>query len=156
MKKFFSILALLTVFVSTNAEIYRGSCGDNVTYTLDTETGLLAIEGTGDMWDFDNPNAVPWAEQRLDIKTVTIAEGVTSIGDVAFHLAGFLSSITIPNSISKIGAYALYCTPISSIEIPNSVTSIGDWAFGDCLGLTSVTIPNSVTTLGEYLFGGCI
>ena len=44
---------------------------------------------------------------------------------------------------------------MTSVTIPNSVTSIGEYALYGCTGLTSVTIPNSVTSIGECAFGGC-
>ena len=34
-------------------EIANGTCGDNVTWTLDSN-GLLTISGSGEMWDFSN------------------------------------------------------------------------------------------------------
>jgi trehalose-6-phosphatase len=53
-----------------------------------------------------------------------------------------------------------YCSGLTSVTIPNSVTSIGAYAFRDCSGLTSITIPfvgaalngTSNTHFG-YLFG---
>lgn len=66
------------------------------------------------------------------------------------------TSITIPNSVTSIGEYAVaYCSSLTSIIIPNNVTSIGDEAFRDCDALTSITIPNSVTTIGECAFLRC-
>jgi hypothetical protein len=44
---------------------------------------------------------------------------------------------------------------LTSITIPNSVTSIGANAFTACYGLTFVTIPNSVTSIGEMAFCTC-
>ena len=64
-----------------------------------------------------------------------------------------MTSVTIPNSVTSIGANAFYnCSDLTSVTIPNSVTSIGEWAFADCSGLTSVTIPNSVTSIGGGAF----
>ncbi len=43
---------------------------------------------------------------------------------------------------------------LTSVLIPNSVTRIGDNAFAGC-GLTSVTIGKSVTYIGNFAFSGC-
>ena len=90
-----------------------------------------------------------------DIKSVTIKDGVTSIGEWAFDGCTGLTSITIPNSVTSIGDGAFGCTGLTSITIPNSVTSIGEWAFQECSSLTSITIPNSVTSISSYAFYGC-
>lgn len=44
---------------------------------------------------------------------------------------------------------------LTSVTIPDSVTSIGAYAFSGCSGLTSVTIPDSVTRIGEWAFLFC-
>ena len=48
-----------------------------------------------------------------------------------------------------------YCSYLTSVTIPNSVTSIESSAFYGCSGLTSVTIPNSVTSIGDWAFDCC-
>ena len=88
------------------------------------------------------------------LTSITIPNGVTSIGDEAFRDCS-VKSITIPNSMTSIGKHAFQnCQGLTSITIPNSVTSIGEGAFWTCTGLTSITIPNSVTSIGSSLFGG--
>ena len=47
------------------------------------------------------------------------------------------------------------CDSLQSVTIPNSVTKIGDRAFSACFSLQSVTIPNSVTKIGDGAFLGC-
>ncbi len=67
-----------------------------------------------------------------------------------------LKSVTIGNSVTSIGDNAFYnCRGLTSVTIGNSVRSIGDNAFSGCTGLTSVTIPNAVTSIGNKTFGYC-
>ena len=60
---------------------------------------------------------------------VVIPDGVTSIG-IAFLGCTSLTSVTIGNGVTSIGNYAFYgCTSLTSVIIGDSVTSIGDYAF---------------------------
>ncbi len=97
-----------------------------------------------------------YAFQNCKIISVTIPNGVTSIGKDAFCDCSTLTSITMPNSVTDIGEEAFsYCYGLTSIIIPNSVTSIGDWAFGYCTELTSIAIPENVRYIGDKAFAGC-
>ena len=119
---FMSIVMLISITAGLNLKVFAeelsGSCGENVTYTLNTETGLLTISGTGPMMDFDFYSDSPWYSNRDSIKTIVIENGVTSIGNFAFYNCFRLLRLT-------------------SIMIPNSVTSIGISAFEHC-GITDV------------------
>jgi hypothetical protein len=90
------------------------------------------------------------------LTSVTILEGVTSIGNSAFTSCNGLTSVTLPNSLTSIGNYAFgNCTNLTEITIPEGVTSIGNEAFYGCTGLTEITIPESVTTIGSSAFSSC-
>jgi hypothetical protein len=89
------------------------------------------------------------------LASVTIGNSVTSIGEGAFHDCVNLASITIPNSVTSIGEMAFAGTSLTSVNIPNSITSIEKNAFINCTSLTSVTIPNSVTSIGVRAFQEC-
>ena len=90
------------------------------------------------------------------LTSITIPDSVTSIGDSAFRGCKSLSSITIGNSVTSIGKYTFFaCLSLRSITIPNSVTSIDSYAFEDCTNLTSITIPDSVASIGDYAFREC-
>ena len=96
-----------------------------------------------------------WAfEQNTFITSVTIPESVTTIGNGAFSRNDF-ASINIPNSVTTIGEYAFSESGLTSISLPDSVTTIGDDAFSWCSNLTSVTIGDSVTTIGNSAFYFC-
>ena len=47
------------------------------------------------------------------------------------------------------------CESLTSVTIPNSVTKIEGYAFFTCTNLTSITIPSSVTYIGAYAFNAC-
>ena len=91
-----------------------------------------------------------------NLTTVTLGDGVTSIGYAAFSGCSSLTSITIPDRVTSIGEYAFSgCSSLTSITIPDSVTSIGDCAFRGCRSLTSITIPDSVTSIVGSAFEYC-
>ena len=141
------------VSVSAANIVESGKCGDNVTYTLDSN-GTLTISGSGDMANYSNYVYSPF--HYGGIQKVIIQDGVTSIGNYAFYSCTGLISIVIPDSMTKIGESAFFgCTGLTSIVIPDSVTYINTLAFYNCRGLTSIVIPNSVTEIGVGAFKGC-
>ncbi len=90
------------------------------------------------------------------LKSVTIPDSVTIIGDYAFYKCTGLTSITIPDGVTSIGRSVFNnCTGLKSVTIPDGVTSIGSSAFYYCTGLTSITIPGSVTSIGDGAFFYC-
>ena len=107
------------------------------------------------------------------LTSVTIGDGVTSIGSYAFNDCTSLTSITIPDSVTSIGNDAFDgCSAITSATMPShaigdiprdnlktvvitSGDSIGYGAFEDCASLTSITIPDSITSVGGSAFSGC-
>ena len=156
---FILMLLLFTNMHEVKAEEYSGSCGENVTYTFNTNTNTLIISGYGLMNDYSDIWCAPWDSQRELIKNVVIENGVTSIGPFAFYYCENLSSITISSSVTNIGDSAFYyCKNLTSITFPLSVTSIGDSAFEFCENLTSITFPLSVTSIGDSAFQltGCL
>jgi hypothetical protein len=71
--------------------------------------------------------------------------------DWEIHEKSLLTSVTIPNSVKRIGDRAFECNRLTSIVIPNSVETIGERAFAEN-HIGNVTIPNSVKTIGNGAF----
>ena len=132
----------------------EGGNGGNLTWTL-YDTGELVIDGTGEIAPYSKGTA-PWYKNRLIISSVTIHDGVTSIGDYAFYYNIKLEAVSIPDTVRTIRESAFdNCTKLVNVTIPEGVTSIGDDAFGGCSSLTSITIPESVTSIGDDAFSDC-
>ena len=129
-----------------------GTCGENLTWTLDSE-GTLTISGKGSMYDYS------WDESPFEgnsnIKKVIIKKGVTSIGERAFSYVSNLTSVTVPNGVTSIGSCAFMdCYKLTSITIPDSVNYIGTAAFW-CCDITSISIPEGVTQILDRTFSDC-
>ncbi len=144
--------------LKAEAATYSGTCGDNLTWSFDGDTGVLSITGTGAMYDYsglvsENP---PWRPQRPNIKSVEIGNGVTTIGNYAFANCYDLTNVTIPGSVISIGSSAFdYCSSLAGVTIPYGVITIGDYAFTDCQKIPNLTLPDSVTTIGKSAFQNC-
>lgn len=87
----------------------------------------------------DNPYAVLIELTNKNMSTYDIHEDTQIIAYGVFSSCKRLTSITIPDGVTSIGSSAfLYCSNLSSVVIPDSVTSIGSYAFYGCIKLTDV------------------
>ena len=86
------------------------------------------------------------------IRSLTLGEGVESIGAEAFTSCGNLTKVVLPNSLTELGASAFSsCGSLTELTLPEALTAIPDSAFAYS-GLTKVVIPDSVETIGSYAF----
>ena len=128
-----------------------GSCGESLTWEFDPATGALTISGTGAM------TSAPWSDYKTQITSVSLPDGLTTIGTGAFQYCSALTSVEIPASVTSINMGAFqYCSALTSVELPNGLTTIGRSAFINCSALTSIEIPASVTSIGIDAFNRCI
>ncbi|HEV2331420.1 MAG TPA: leucine-rich repeat domain-containing protein, partial [Verrucomicrobiae bacterium] len=65
---------------------------------------------------------------------------VTSIGDFAFSGNSGMTGVSIPNSVTNIGAFAFEASGLTSVTIPASVIGIGQEAFVSCGNLTNISV----------------
>ncbi len=66
-----------------------------------------------------------------------------------------VTSLDIPEGVTKISDYALSCDSIKSVSLPESLQSIGEGAFKGNGQLSSVSIPDNVTAIGVDAFKDC-
>ena len=89
------------------------------------------------------------------LTSVSLPDGLTSIGNAAFANCTSLTGITLPDGLTTIGDEAFFnCTSLTGITIPNTVTSIGIAAFRYS-GLTTASIGSGLTTIGNNAFYAC-
>ena len=132
----------------------NGTCGTSTVWYFDEKTGKLSIMGTGAMEDYEYSSDAPWSELKETITSLTVENGVTSIGAKAFYDYDALKSISLPNGLTTIGEQAFNdCDVLESISLPNGLTTIGKQAFYYCKNISSVRIPASVKLIDESAFG---
>ena len=100
-----------------------GTCGESLTWTFDSDTGMLTIAGEGDMEDYDSTHAAPWDDHGDAITSIRVQEGVTSIGDYAFQDVK-ATEASLPSTLTTIGAYAFNCCALAKIQVPEGVTTL--------------------------------
>lgn len=102
-------------------------------------TGLGAYSFTGEPFSSD------LYKFNRKIRSVTIPEGVTSIGGHAFEECFDLENVTIPQSVTSIGSVAfLGCCNLTTLSLGENTETIGGGAFFRCSGLSNITIPKKV------------
>ncbi|MBQ7210812.1 MAG: leucine-rich repeat domain-containing protein, partial [Paludibacteraceae bacterium] len=108
------------------------------------------------------------------LRSITIGENITKIGNNAFPYHENLESITFSNSseskLTEIGNNAFtaareeemmmpgsytYYGNLKWLDLPESVTTIGAEAFAGHSALTSLIIPNTVYMIGNNAFANC-
>ena len=104
------------------------------------------------------------AKKVYGVSMVNLPDGLESIGNSAF-LNARLTSIVLPNSVTKLGTGAFNGTDLAEkIVVSKSLKEIPDVAFGrtnDTVGLadkaavTDIVIPEGVTDIGRRAFVGC-
>ncbi|MBR2296385.1 MAG: leucine-rich repeat domain-containing protein, partial [Clostridia bacterium] len=88
--------------------------------------------------------------------SVTIPNTITKIGKSAFDGCALLESITVPSGVTEIGEYAFSgCSSVKNIKIPDGITIINKGTFKNCSSLEAITIPESVTAIKGVAFYGC-
>ena len=114
---------------------------------------------------------------RNTLRSVTISEGITSIGDATFNGCRSLEQVTFPSTLKQIkGRYAFMgtqwmknqtgllqvagtllacCEAATSVEVAENIHTIAACAFIGCKELEEVHLPQTITCIGESAFTQC-
>jgi len=88
------------------------------------------------------------------LKSVTVGEGVTSIGDYAFADCIKLEYVTLSDTVETLGNYVFSgCTFLRQPTFGKGLCSIGDYAFENChTYFYEIYLPEGLEEVGKYLF----
>ena len=141
-------------------ESYKGSFSNLESYILDSLNFAFYPKKVGYLISKPfNEGGFTMYKLCSTLKAITIPSSVTSIGASAFKKCSFLEQIIIPSSVKLIwGSAFSECSSLTQIFIHSSVTSVGDNAFYKCISLSQVTFekPCSITSIKNMCFNGCI
>ena len=117
-------------------------------------------ESDGIIKDFtgydDGESFSPLTIHSSTLKKVTFKEGITAIGETTCFELSNVTSISLPDSVKRIGMGAFgYCSSLSSIVLPSSLDAIEASTFVECDSLTNVVIPDGLVSIDDYAFGDC-
>lgn len=116
----------------------------------DLSKGVLTLTGVGRMKD-----DCPWWDYRSSIKEIVISEGITYIGQNAFHGAEITEAI-LPDSVTEIGVSAFYwIDELTKVVLPDGIEVLPDRVFGQCSNLSDVKFPAGLKKIGNYALGAC-
>ena len=117
-------------------------------------------------------------EENQNLKKVILSSTIQTIGDDTFYRCDSLEKIELPDSVTSVGAYAIYGTSIKKVVFSNSITNINkagtisstnvlkeiklppsltqistNKVFSSCGAVNSIEIPATVTSLSNQCFG---
>lgn len=96
------------------------------------------------------------AFRNADFTSVTLPEGLESIGASAFAGCAALETLSLPEELLRIehSAFSM-CTSLTKVTLPDGLGSLGAYAFYNCFSLKTVYLPLELLRIEEYTFAGC-
>lgn len=114
---------------------------------LPSEMSKITVDSNNTVYDSrDNSNSIIETATNtiiLGCNSSMIPEGIVAIGNRAFYISRTLSTITLPQTLKRIGIGAFQNSGLRTLEIPASVTEIGIDAFSNNMYLSTVKVKSS-------------
>ncbi len=133
---------------------FTGQLSHTVSYRVSENT--LYIEGKGAVPDFGREYHAPWYGCRRHLLKLSVSEGITRLGEYAFHGCAF-SSVTLPSSLFLVSGYAFYrCDLLQVVSIPSSpIFEIMPRAFYKCYSLSTLSFSKGLKRLHPGALARC-
>lgn len=137
------------VLQNANNQIYTWNLSSGLNEYFGDVSGFALDEIVGLYWREGGDASVPC----LYLVSIDSSK-LTSMTSFSLRMCTNLESITLPNTITRIGIEAFYnCSSLTSITLPDTITSIGMESFDGCTSLTSITCLATIPpTLGGSAF----
>lgn len=95
-----------------------------------------------------------FSKERM-LRHVTMPDTVTKVGNMAFYCSG-LQSIDLSRNLKHIDRYAFVSCDLTEVELPEGLEIIDYSAFNNNKKLVHITLPESLKTIGTSAFEGCL
>lgn len=154
---------------ATDTNTVSGNMGPKFTWSLDRETGVFELNGTGNIPSLEGLDA-PWQEYISEIRIVSFSSGIEKIGADFFRGMENLEEFHSPSAVDYLkmvmedyGARPLEYAErlyfggelVTDVVVPDGITAINDYAFYNCDSLETISFPESVELLGRGAFYDC-
>jgi len=150
--------------------VYFVDNGVRYAWNNTTTTVEVTSPGSGNTYvgDVEIPQSVVYQEKELTVAgirssafsdctyltSVTLPSTVTSIGDYAFDSCEGLKEVVMPG-VETIGHWSFRnCYALERLEFSGVLKSIGNYCFDKILKIEKITLPATLTNIGGYAFEG--
>lgn len=117
---------------------------DPLTYQLSADGAYYIVTGCDEGAD---SAAIPAQRNGLP---------VSEISGGAFMACEKLTSVSLPETIVRVGAYAFHgCEQLVSVTIHNEDVQMGEGVFSGCTALRSIPLPAGMKEIPDYYAQGC-
>lgn len=152
---------------SSFAEQFSGAAGETAQYVFDTETGIMHITGSGEMYNYHGSWTYYSSYSQYDVTGNGVdskhngpaysgssplnQKMVTNQKDT-IYLRDYLKTLIIEEGITSVGAAFFYnCQELTSVTMPTSLKLINYEAFRSCKKLETITIgPGVEKVMGRW------